>query len=370
MRPDRASTAPPNVAEAAQRLLRTDTGAAGLEAWQPLRGDERYDPDSADPGPAARLFDEWAALALLGRLDASGSLAPRLVGGDRTAGVLVMEEVRPGEGLDRLLLGGDGDAAARAVRGCAETLGRLHARTTGCGAEHAALRAALGPVPPTPVSTAAEAPLDADGLTSAWRRAAQALHLPPGRGVEEDVAAVAAFWAAPDAPRALVHADACPDNCLATPDGVRLLDFEFAGFRHPLVDGASVRLGFPSCWCAGTVPAAVLAAAEAAYRTALGGAHPWAADDRAFDRALVEACGYWTLGAFVWAIPGLLDEDVDWGLAGGRRRLLHRMGLFAELAERRGHLRALGASVSAARARLAARWPEDRGPPGLFAAFR
>src|SRR5207245_169695 len=148
--------------------------------------------------------------------------------------------------------------------------------------EHAALRSALGPVPPTPISVAAEAPLDADSLVAAWRRAAETLDVPTRPGVDGDLASVAALWATPTAPRALVHSDACPDNCVAAP----------------------------------------------------------------------------------------LDEDVEWGRAGGRRRLLQRLGLFAGLAERRGHVVALGAWASAAQARLAARWPADTDPPALFPAFR
>ena len=44
-------------------------------------------------------------------------------------------------------------------------------------------------------------------------------------------------------------ADACPDNVLVTPDGLRLLDFEGAARYHALFDAGSLALPFPSCWC-------------------------------------------------------------------------------------------------------------------------
>ena len=69
----------------------------------------------------------------------------------------------------------------------------------------------------------------------------------------------------PEAEHALVHiaggletdegwltvgpADACPDNVLVTPDGLRLLDFEGAARYHALFDAGSLALPFPSCWC-------------------------------------------------------------------------------------------------------------------------
>jgi len=390
----------PAVAEAAERILGRAGGAAvRLTRWEPLRGGDRskvwrarvhggpadtpasvvvktavaadredYDPDADGTGPAWRLFNEWASLELLGRLAPERRLAPRLYGGDRAVGVLVLEDVRAGAGLDRLLLGDDPDAAEDAMVGHAGALGRMHAIAVAHEDEYAALRAGLGPLPPTAVSTAAEAALDGEGLVAAFRRAAAGLGVALGGPATGDLEEVAALWGSPTV-RTLVHGDACPDNCRCASGEVRLIDFEFGGFRHPLIDGACTRLCYPSCWCAGTIPERVVRRAEAAYRAALVGGGGWAADDVAFGRALVEGCAYWMIGMFAWAVPDLLGGDVAWGLASGRQRVLHRLGLFAEIGDERRHLQALGSAARSLRARLAARWPEA-GPLAAFPAFR
>jgi hypothetical protein len=332
-------------------------------------GGAGYDPDAADTGPAWRLFNEWASLDLLARLAPENPLAPRLYGGDRAAGVIVVEDLRGGVGLDRILLGSDRGAAEQALVGYAEALGRMHAVTVGHEREYTAHRTSLGPLPDVPVSTAAEAALDAQGLIAACRGAASAVGIRLDGAAERDLEAVAAFWAGTSPARALVHSDACPDNCLRTAAGTRLVDFEFGGFRHPLVDGACLRLGFPSCWCAGALPDDVLRRAEAAYREALARGCLWAADDAAFTRALVDARAYWTVAMLAWAVPDLLNEDVGWGLVGGRQRVLHRLGLFAGLSEDYGRLRALGGTARTMQQSLAARWPDAAIPLAVFPAF-
>lgn len=57
------------------------------------------------------LFAEWSALAMVDDLDLTPPVAPRLLGGDATAGVIVMERLLPGPSLATLLLGTDREAA-------------------------------------------------------------------------------------------------------------------------------------------------------------------------------------------------------------------------------------------------------------------
>ena len=68
------------------------------------------------------------------------------------------------------------------------------------------------------------------------------------------------------APPVLTPADACPDNNLMTPDGVVLLDYEFAEVRHLVWDVAYLSVPWPTCWCAWRLPDAVATAAIARYR--------------------------------------------------------------------------------------------------------
>jgi hypothetical protein len=65
-------------------------------------------------------------------------------------------------------------------------------------------------------------------------------------------------------------ADACPDNVLVTPDGLRLLDFEGAARYHALFDAGSLALPFPSCWCHDAFAEELRRELLEAHRVALG----------------------------------------------------------------------------------------------------
>lgn len=91
------------------------------------------------------LFAEWSALAMVNDLDLDPPVAPRLLGGDTTAGVIVMERLLPGPSLATLLLGADKEAARRGLVALGGTLGRLHAGTIGRSREFELRRSSLGP---------------------------------------------------------------------------------------------------------------------------------------------------------------------------------------------------------------------------------
>src|SRR5262245_53258595 len=78
--------------------------------------DQPYDPAATDfPSPASLFFNHWAGLDFLGQVAADQPLAPRCYAGDRAAGVVVMEDLGQGQGIDDLLLGDDLAAAATAL---------------------------------------------------------------------------------------------------------------------------------------------------------------------------------------------------------------------------------------------------------------
>jgi hypothetical protein len=313
-----------------------------------------YDPGARDHGPAARLFDEWAGLRLLGRT----ALTPRLFGGDRAAGLLVLEDLGPAPTLDVLLLARDRPGAEAVLVDYMRALGRIHAATVGRAAGHARLRRALGPVPAPPLSTAAEGPLAATDLAAALHAAADALGVTPVAGTTAELDAVMRFWADPGPFLVYTHGDPCPDNCLLDGPRLRFVDFELGAFRHALIDGVYPRLAFPSCWCAGRLPPDVVSRLEALYRAELARGCPAASDDMLFARAVVEACAYWTLATFRWAIPAVLESDDEWGTTTLRPRVLFRLDVLAEIAASAGHLKALGATAAALAAALRRRWPD------------
>lgn len=327
---------------------------------------EGYDPDEPD-GPAARLFNDWAGAAFLSALPNGGTLAPRCYGGDRAAGLVALEDLGQSATLVDPLLARDGAAAERALLALAVTLGRLHASTIGRHDDYRALRASLGPVSADTIQHApGRVRAHLPEIASALARLELALDAAALAEVEATLAALEApgpFWA-------YTHGDPCPDNDFILRDGsVRLIDFEFGGYRHALIDGMYGWMQFPTCWCAGGIPDGALARMEAAYRAELARGCPAADNDALWQRSVAQAAAYWMLTALWWLLSEMLDSDREWGIAWVRPRVIARLGAFARIARARGQLPALAAFAGRLGAELERRWPAERHALALYPAF-
>lgn len=328
----------------------------------------RFDPDAQGmETDAGRFRAEWAAHLFLDRLGADPPLSPRLQAADPRAGVLVMEDVGEGPSLADRLTGDDAGAAVRAMERYAAGMGRLHAATLGRRAELEAARASIG---------AGETWTDRDVCPGIWEAECLApflavcerLEVGPAPGFEAEARAAADAVRA-DAPVAFSPGDTCPDNHRRGADGhLRFFDFEFCGFRHPLLDAAYFRVPFPTCWCVGRAPDPVAPRLDAAYRAALSSAWPQAADDAWYRRQMARALGFWLLETLTF-LPGegmhlaaALERDRPWGLAGTRERHLLRLDTFAETAEGWSELPAMAETARTLAARLRALWPETGVP--------
>ena len=322
---------------------------------------ETYDPNAAD-GPAVRFFNEWAGLQFLDHRASEQSPAARFYGGDHAAGLVVLEDLGADAHLDEILLGDDPAATERALIGLATTLGRMHALTVGKTEEYYQLRASLRPMERDIASY--------DWLAPRFRDMAAALGVALQPGTEDDLEALRSTLRDPGPFLAYTHADACPDNCVYADGAVRLFDFEGGYVRHALIDGVFARMRFPSCWCAGELPAHLLPRVEQAYRVALTQGCPAAADDTLFYRAVVEACVYWLIKFDNWSpLSAILERDEEWDMATIRQRLLFRFGIVAQTMRDIDHLPALGATITAMTARLQSLWVADTAPMPYYPAF-
>lgn len=160
----------------------------------------------------------------------------------------------------------------------------------------------------------------------------------------------------------LLHGDPCPDNAVVTDDGIRFVDLEGAQRGPAVVELAYLRIGFPTCWCVATVPAAQVTAAETAYhdtRRALGHAE--------LSGELADACISWLVqgDALVQRarrrstdhLTALTRRDWAWGTATARERLLHRLHVVATMAAGRAHLTGIVTLTTGMRATVQQRWP-------------
>lgn len=295
--------------------------------------------DEGDTGADAstRFARELAGLSLAGR--ASGpAVAPAVLATDLPSRVMVLEHVED--------LGRTGDW----MSGYAESLARLHAVTG--PADAGALPAWSGP-------TAA----DADSFLAL----ARALNVAVPSTVPHELAALLERLD-PTQHHGLLHGDPCPGNDLRTADGVRFVDFERASLGNGLIELAYFRIGFPTCWCAMSVTAAPLEEVEDVYRTTWRGL-----TGKDVPGDLADACAGWLIqgDALVErAHRGTADqlarvpvEDFEWGYVSARERLVHRLGVVADVTRDHDHLHAVGRLSSALADRMLERWSTLRPLP-------
>ncbi|MFD7730948.1 hypothetical protein ACFV6F_11260 [Kitasatospora phosalacinea] len=248
-------------------------------------------------GPEARraYTGESAGLSL-------GLAGPELLAVDDERRLLVMADLGDAPTLADLLLGTDPKAAERGLLEWAGGLGRLAARSVPRRAEFAALWQRHG-----------------GGLPSwedePWQRqnadafpgllAECGLTAPPG--LAEELTAVGTA----DGERypGFTPGDTCPDNNLITPAGLRLLDFEAAGYQSVFLTAAYCRMPFSSCWCVYRLPADLARRAEEAYRCEVVTQYPDLADEALWQAGMDRAAVVWTVDATVHLLRRALPED-------------------------------------------------------------
>jgi Phosphotransferase enzyme family len=141
----------------------------------------------------------------------------------------------------------------------------------------------------------------------------------------------------------LLHGDPCPDNAVATADGIRFVDLEAAHRGPAMLELAYPRIGFPTCWCVKALPPAHITAAESAYHdTRQSPPSARTHDD------LADACVSWLIQGDALVerarrrstdhLAQLRRRDWKWGTATARERLLHRLSVVAAFADNHDHL--------------------------------
>lgn len=199
---------------------------------------------------------------------------------------------------------------------------------------------------------------------AAFEKFAAALGIPVRSEVSAELGALVERLAEPSG-FALLHGDPCPGNDFYT-TGARFVDLEQAALGSGLTELAYLRIGFPSCWCVTAPPAGLIDDAERAYRAEwhrATGTEP--------QGSMADACAGWLLRGDALVekahrgagdrLAGAIAADWPWGTATARQRLLHRLGVVAELAG--PELAGFGELCAGLRAAMAARWPRLRPLP-------
>jgi Phosphotransferase enzyme family len=266
-------------------------------------------------------------------------VAPRLLGADADAGILLMEDLGPGPSLADSLLDGDRSRVRADLVSYAEALGSLHAWSMGRPRDPC-----LG-TPPWPGLVARGKDAFLGAAVSLGVAAA-------GAGTEIDQVSV---LLSETGYQGLVHGDVCPDNVRFVGGRCRIFDFEHSGWGPVVLDASYLLAPFPSCWCFGRLPAAVAAPAIAAYRGRLQAAGIDLGPS--WDVAMTAALGAWIV-AWGSEIAKLLEKDNEWGTTTMRPRLLTWLRSFTSAAGRSGVLPGLRVLAGDLHEQLSARWPE------------
>jgi Ser/Thr protein kinase RdoA (MazF antagonist) len=293
---------------------------------------------------------ELAALEYLNAMPVP--VAPRLLGADTEAGILLLEDLGEGASLaDSLLAGGRSRVEADLVA-YAQALGALHAWSMGRGGELDGLLVRHAPGQPAVTGW-----LDAiQRGTEPFLAAAAALGVAVG-GVADEISQLRVMLSEAGY-RGLVHGDACPDNVHIVDGTCRIFDFETSGWGPVAFDAAYLLAPFPSCWCFASLPAEIAGPAVAAYRARLAaegiGLGPdWEELTTAALAGLLIARGRMLAEA--------LGQDHEWGTTTMRPRFLAWLRSFAGRAGG-GALPRLQYTATAMQERLAERWPGLRKP--------
>lgn len=232
-----------------------------------------------------------------------GLAGPRLLGTDRDASLLVMEDLEAALSLADVLLGQDGQAAVEGLLTWARTLGQLATESVRRSDELARVWAQHSESKMT-LPTRRWVKACTDALLDTLKEVG--INPPPGLveeldGVGRDLDRFPAFS----------PGDTCLDNNLLTANGLRLVDFESACFSPVFMTAAYCRMPFPSCWCVFDMPPDLAAEVEGAYREQVVAAYPALADDAVWEAGMRQAVAAWTLDVTSWLLPLTeLDEPL------------------------------------------------------------
>ncbi|WP_051969805.1 hypothetical protein [Kitasatospora azatica] len=265
------------------RCRTTDGASVIVKAF-----DEQADARRAFAGEAAGL-----SLGLAG---------PELLAVDPDARLLVMADLGAVPTLADLLLGDDPKAAERALLEWSRGLGRLAVRSVAHRAEFAEHWARYDPGMPS-WDEDPWVEQNAARLPGVLAMAG----LDPAPGLAEELARIGT--AGGERYPAFTPGDTCPDNNLITPDGLRLIDFEGAGYVSVFLTAAYCRMPFATCWCVFELPPELAAEAEQAYRAEVVQAYPELAEDALWSAGMEQAIAVWTVDVTVRALSRALTED-------------------------------------------------------------
>jgi len=266
-----------------------------------------------------------------------------------SARFFVMEDMGSLRCIQDVLMESDGDTARVTLRNMARQMARLHNATRGREAVYAALRKSLPAAPETARTVEASQWLQQSTRLHHWF---DALGCAPPNDFEQCLHQIANTYAHPGPFLSFSHGDPAPTNNHVADGRVRLLDFEYGGFRHALYDISAWNVLCP-------LPIPVVQEMVHVFRDELANEFTEAHDDVLFTHAWATLCAYRALAMLTWIGPDVLVENRPWvGDWSARAAIFAALSRLYAVTADVADLAPIAAAAHALAQRLRREWPE------------
>ena len=331
---------------------------------------KEYDPNDYYAQATVMHFNDWAGTEFLSSLFAEGttSLSPGFYGGDPEMGFIMEdfgtqkssvlfndEEIPIDANLLPALFHGSARQAEEGLLAWMKCMGDMHAATIGKEAEYERFRNRLGNRKQSSRQVKADW---CRNLIPRIENAFTTIDFKPEMHFYDELNLLCDTIENPGPFLAYTHGDICPDNCSYINGNVRLIDFEMSSYQHALLDAVYPRVAFPTCGWSNALPDSTIGKLEKAYRERLVKGCPKAADDRIFNKGLIDACSIWGM-IILNSLPDSLEEDHAWGVSTSRQRILTRLDILARLNNELNHLPSTIGTASNLASKLRNIWPDS-----------
>lgn len=239
--------------------------------------------------PRWRCRNEWASLQFLNSIAPASELAPRIYAGHAGELAIVIEDLGPHSALVPILMGDDPERAQSVLCAYWSRVGEMHGQSFGRAEAFDSSRDQLGAQPELPSITAVT-----DAMLARLIRICEDFGILPSPKIIEELGSVAGLLGSKTPGWCLSQVDTSPSNGALVGNSVRLIDFEFGRFQHPVVDVVLPALGFMHDIFPYAIPTLVAADMHRAYRNAVAQCCPKLLD-LVDDRALWAKAGAWWL---------------------------------------------------------------------------
>ncbi len=298
-------------------------------------------------------FSDWGSLRFIAGNPRRRDLAPAFYGGDPEQRIYLMEDLGGSLTLDGLMRGEDRKAAIDGLLRLAAQCARLHRSSGGRDHERAftEIRSALPGYDGLGREREAER---WDASLDRVRKWFAMAGVTIDRRFDAECAGINLTYSQPGAFLAFTHGDIAPSNNHLRGNEVRLIDFEYGGFRHALYDMAVWNVLCP-------LPEALLAMLLERYRAdyLAGAAGP---EEEAWAREWERICIWRGMAMLGWFSFGTMERNGVWIDAWmARDAVLRTVGMIARSASRAGDLPGIAESFDRLAMALAARWPDATG---------